>query len=168
MARPVEAPAPHAKLEPRLRHRVAHGRLRRPLVERGLEQPDERRTRHALPEEPDAGDVRRGVRRRDRLERLHGLERFLVHQPAAGDAAREDRLEADRRQVAFVLQMAAVHQLLPAIRDGRRVVSHPLEAALVQQLLAPPSNSNRRHLSEVEPRLATRIFMASPSSPSSG
>ncbi len=43
--------------------------------------------------------------------------------------------------------------------NGLRVIGHPLIAAARQQAPARPEKSNKRYFSEVEPRLATRIFI---------
>ena len=131
MARAVKAPAPHPQLVPRLGHRVAHGCGGHPLVERRFKQADERDGWHPLSEEPNAGDVRRIVRRRDAVERFHRLNHALVESHAAGDAARHNGLEPDRCQVAFAFNVAGLFELEQAIPDGLRIISHALEAALV-------------------------------------
>jgi hypothetical protein len=105
------------------------------LVKRGFEQADERRARHALGEEPDAGDVRRIMRGRDAVECLHRLHSLFVESYAAIEPLGHDGFESDRSQVFLTRDGAAVFQPGKTILNRPGIIGYTLEAAFVQQAL---------------------------------
>ncbi len=120
---------------PGVGHRVAHSRLRRPLIKGGFKKPHQRNGGHPLSEKPDAADVGGIVRGSDAIEGFHRLYHRLVETHAAVDATAHDRLETHGCQIAFVLDVPALFQLDQAIPNRLRIIIHTLEAAFVQKAL---------------------------------
>ena len=95
---PVKPPPAHPRLKPTLRHSIAFGSFRNPLVEGGLEQPHQRRVRHALGEKPNPRQVGRIMGRGNLVPCFHILENLFRKSDAPCDRLSQDRLKANGRK----------------------------------------------------------------------
>lgn len=150
--KPVEPVAPHAGLPPRLRNRVAGGRLRHGTVERGIEDGD---LRHSGPEPrcaPQGTERQQVVLRRQRKQPL--------------DLAIERAGVARRLRVP----VAAVHHTLPDGVDpgmgGRHLLLHLLQRLLhargapqVPSMRTSPCTENTANFRLALPKFRHRICM---------
>src|SRR5437016_10608993 len=75
------------------------------------------------------------MRRSDAIECFHGLYHRFIQPDTTIHAPRHDRLETNRCQVLFRLNMSSVLELIQTIANGFRIIRNPLETALVQQAL---------------------------------
>ncbi len=137
VARAVEAVAAHAGLEPGFGHGVAAGRIGDPLIERGLEERDQRDAGEFLAELPDAGGVDRVVRRGEVGGRHERSLHLLIGREAAGDLAAVDGLEADRVNILGRTQVPGRLQRRETVLDGAAEIGHALIPTLGDERLRP-------------------------------
>ena len=99
--------------------------------------------------------------RRNGVAQFHCLDHALINSHATIQAARHDRFESNRRQIIFIVDMAAAFQLAQAILYGFRIIRHPLNPPLVQKPLLPVRKIEQAPLERCRAEIGDQDFHAS-------
>jgi Na+/phosphate symporter len=133
---------------PLLRHGVAHHGFGRELVERGLEQSDQRHARHAFPKQANAGDVgivaRDVDRARELLTRDDGIDQHYGR-------IFKDVLELMARDPKSVYRATRVQSIAKYLE---RIADHAMNVAETVVFLVKGTDIrhyNRKYDSDVPP-----------------